>query len=169
MQEGPTAPRKVRYDAGSVNLRSHLLGAALLLGACTDPLPSPAPAAPTEDAKVPPRATLSAMRGPVSIKRAAGDEWLKAQVGMALHADDKISPGAGGTATLSFTAGGTMDLAENALVGLSEPRALHQQRATDVTVHRGRVEATLPNPEAQTLSVETPAAVITAGREVGFQ
>lgn len=150
-----------------MNSRSLLFGAALLLAACADPLP--APVAPNADDGPPARATLSAMRGPVSVKRAAGDEWIKATVGMALHADDKISTGAEGTATIAFAAGGSLELADNALVGLSEPRALHQQRTTDVTVHRGRVEATLLRPDAQTLSLETPAAVVTAGREVVFQ
>jgi len=149
-----------------VNARCLLLGTALLFG-CADPLP--APAAPHADQAPPARATVSALRGPVSVKRAAGDEWRKASVGMRLYADDKIATGAEGTATLTFEAGGSLELEENALVGLSEPRALHQLRATDVTVHRGRVEATLLRPDAQTLSLETPAAVITAGREVVFQ
>lgn len=88
---------------------------------------------------------------------------------MALNADDKVSTAEDATATITFTGGGAVTLGENALVGLSEPRALHQDRPTDVTVHRGHVEAVLTQPDRQSLSVDTPAAQISAGREVVFQ
>jgi hypothetical protein len=88
---------------------------------------------------------------------------------MALFANDQVATGAEGAARVAFVSGGSLALAENALVGLTEPRALHQERPTDVTVHRGRVEATLDRPDSQSLSVETPAAIVSAGREVVFQ
>lgn len=136
--------------------------------ACQD-TPPPAPPVTAEEPAVPPRGHLTELSGKVTLKRADADAWISATRGMALHADDKIATAAEASATITFTGGGAVTLGENALVGLSEPRALHQDRPTDVTVHRGHVEAILAQPDRQSLSVDTPAAQISAGREVVFQ
>ncbi|HLT29393.1 MAG TPA: FecR domain-containing protein [Myxococcaceae bacterium] len=145
-----------------------LIAGLSVLGACQD-APAPVPPVTADEPAVPPRGHLSDFTGKVTIKRADADAWIPATRGMALSADDKVATAAQASATITFAGGGTVTLGENALVGLSEPRALHQDRPTDVTVHRGHVEAVLTQPDRQSLSVDTPAAQISAGREVVFQ
>jgi hypothetical protein len=136
---------------------------------CQD-TPTAAPAAATPHPVPPrPRAHLHGLQGAVTVKRAAGDEWMPAAEGMPLFASDKVATARGARVQLVFAAGGSVTLGENALVGLSEAGARAGQAPTDVTVLQGRVDAELEHPRQQSLSVETPEATVRAGREVVFQ
>ena len=128
--------------------------------------PSPAQQPPPPAA----RAHLAGLSGEVTVKRAAGDEWLPATEGMALFPNDKVATAARARAQLLFGGnGGTLTLQENALVALTEARAGPGRPPPDVTVLQGRVDAELAHPDKQTLSVDTPSVTVRAGREVVFQ
>jgi hypothetical protein len=135
---------------------------------CADekpPAPPPPPATPAPQ----PRAHLKAVQGHVTVKRAAGDEWLAAREGLPLFENDKLRTVAGASAQLVFTQGGTVNLGEDSLIGIAETRQRPGQERTDLTVIQGRVDATLEAPSTQSLSVGTPTAVVRAGREIVFQ
>ncbi|MCI0573403.1 MAG: FecR family protein [Myxococcaceae bacterium] len=136
---------------------------------CKDTPPSTPVAAEPRPAPPPPRAHLQKLRGQVTVKRANGDEWVRATEKMALFASDKVATAEGARVELVFRTGGTVTVGENALVGLAETGALAGQAPTDVTVLQGRVDAVLQRPDRQTLSVDTPEATVRAGREVVFQ
>ena len=116
-----------------------------------------------------PRAHLRGLEGGVMIKRAAGDEWVRAQEGQPLYENDKVRTAAGARVLVSFVNGSELSLGESALVGIAETRPLPGRDRTDVTVVRGRVDAELQDPARQSLSVGTPAATVKAGREIVFQ
>jgi hypothetical protein len=59
-------------------------------------------------------------------------------------------------------------MGEDALVGIAEEKPAAAEPA-DVTVLRGRIDATLPAPKVQSITVSTPSATIRAGREIVFQ
>ena len=63
----------------------------LCASACRRDGGSPPPPAPP----LPVRATLGQVKGSVSIKRAAGDDWVAASAGTVLHDDDKLRTGSG--------------------------------------------------------------------------
>jgi hypothetical protein len=141
--------------------------AALPLGCRNDtdtPVPAPA-AAPAPE----PRAHLKNVKGDVKVKRVSGDDWMPAQEGLALYENDKVSTMQGAGAQIVFTNGGTANMGENSLVGIAETRTLPGQERTDLTLEKGQVEADLPDPARQSLSVATPAATVRAGREIVFQ
>lgn len=141
---------------------------ALSVGCPADEKPPPPVHAPA----VPPpvrRAQLKGLQGDVKVKRAAGDEWLPAQEGMALFENDKVRTVAGAGAQIVFANGSVVNLGEDALIGIAETRPRPGQERTDLTVLRGRVNAELEDPAKQSLSVTTPAATVRAGREIVFQ
>jgi hypothetical protein len=133
--------------------------------------PESAPPPPAEQPPPPAaRAHLQGLSGEVTVKRAAGDEWLPAAEGMALFPNDKVATAARARAQLQFAgSGGTLTLQENALVSLTEARTRPGRPPPDVTVLQGRVDAELAHPDKQTLSVDTPSVTVRAGREVVFQ
>lgn len=139
----------------------------LPIGCNADEKP-PAPSARPAPAPVP-RAHLKTLLGDVKIKRAAGDEWIAAQEGLPLFENDKVRTVAGAGAQLVFANGGTVNLGEDALIGVAETRPRPGQERTDLTVLKGRVDAELESPNTQSLSVTTPAATVRAGREIVFQ
>jgi hypothetical protein len=124
--------------------------------------PPPAPPLPV-------RATLGQVKGSVSIKRAAGDEWVAASAGTVVHDDDKLRTGSGASAELRFPSGTVVSVSEDTLLGISETRGVPGRGQTDVTLLRGAVDATLDRPANQSLTVGTPAATVRAGREIVFQ
>jgi hypothetical protein len=130
------------------------------------------PVAPVHVPAVPPpvrRAQLKGLQGDVKVKRAAGDEWLPAQEGMALFENDKVRTVAGAGAQVIFVQGSVVNLGADALIGIAETRPRPGEERTDLTVLRGRVDAELEDPSRQSLSVTTPAATVRAGREIVFQ
>jgi hypothetical protein len=130
------------------------------------------PVAPVHVPAVPPpvrRAQLKGLQGDVKVKRAAGDEWLPAQEGMALFENDKVRTVAGAGAQVIFVQGSVVNLGADALIGIAETRPRPGEDRTDLTVLRGRVDAELEDPSRQSLSVTTPAATVRAGREIVFQ
>jgi hypothetical protein len=129
-----------------------------------DAAPAPPPAPP-----LPVRATLGQVKGTVSIKRAAGDDWLAASAGTVLHDDDKLRTGSGASAELRFPSGTVVSVSEDTLLGIAETRGTPGRGQTDVTLLRGAVDATLDRPANQSLTVGTPAATVRAGREIVFQ
>ncbi len=141
---------------------------ALSVGCPADEKPPPPGHVP---AMPPPvrRAQLKGLQGDVKVKRAAGDEWLPAQEGMALFENDKVRTVAGAGAQIVFANGSVVNLGEDALIGIAETRPRPGQERTDLTVLRGRVNAELEDPAKQSLSVTTPAATVRAGREIVFQ
>jgi hypothetical protein len=146
-----------------------LLLAALPPGCTSDEKPAAVAAqTPAETAPVP-RARLRGLQGDVKVKRAVEDEWLPAREGMALFENDKVRTVAGAGAQVVFANGSTVNVGEDALVGIAETRSRPGQERTDLTVLRGRVDAELDAPARQSLSVTTPAATVRAGREIVFQ
>jgi hypothetical protein len=127
-----------------------------------DASPAPPPPAPPQ----PVRATLGQVRGTVSIKRAAGDDWVAAAAGTVLHDDDKLRTGSGASAELRQHGG---ERVGGHALGIAETRGVPGRGQTDVTLLRGAVDATLDKPANQTLTVGTPAATVRAGREIVFQ
>jgi len=146
-----------------------VLSLAALPPGCTadekPPAPAYAPATPPPE----PRAQLKGLHGSVKVKRAAGDEWLPATEGMALYENDKVRTVAGAGAQVIFSNGSTVNVGEDALVGIAETRPRPGRERTDLTVLRGRVDAELDDPARQSLSVTTTAATVRAGREIVFQ
>jgi hypothetical protein len=141
--------------------------AALPVGCTADEKPA-APAPRPAPAPVP-RAHLKTLQGDVKIKRAAGDDWMNAQEGLPLFENDKVRTVAGASTQIVFANGGTVNLGPDALIGIAETRARPGQERTDLTVLKGRVDASLEKPSTQSLSVTTPSATIRAGREIVFQ
>lgn len=177
MAHAPLGPgRKPRYTEGwtpPVNSRWYSMMFVLALSAFG--VACPADEKPVEPAHLPavpppaPRAQLKGLQGDVKVKRAAGDEWLPAQEGMALFENDKVRTVAGAGAQVVFVQGSVVNLGEDALIGIAETRPRPGQERTDLTVLRGRVDAELKDPTRQSLSVTTPAATVRAGREIVFQ
>ncbi len=114
-------------------------------------------------------AVLESVSGEVSVKRAAGDAWVSASERMELFENDKVRTARGASAELRFTSGSVMAVGEDALLGIAETRPSPGQEPTDVTVIKGRIDAELSDPGAQSLSVSTPGATVRAGREIVFQ
>jgi ferric-dicitrate binding protein FerR (iron transport regulator) len=117
-----------------------------------------------------PRAHLRDLQGAVQVKRAAADDWSPAQEDLPLFENDKVRTEAGARADLVFAGdGGTVHLGGDSLIGIAETRPRPGQRRTDLTVLRGRIDAELEQPAAQSLTVTTPSATVQAGREIVFQ
>jgi len=156
-----------------VNVRWSYMVFVLALGALSVGCPADEkPPPPVYEPAVPPpvrRAQLKGLQGDVKVKRAAGDEWLPAQEGMALFENDKVRTVAGAGAQIVFANGSVVNLGEDALIGIAETRPRPGQERTDLTVLRGQVNAELEDPAKQSLSVTTPAATVRAGREIVFQ
>jgi hypothetical protein len=128
------------------------------------------PAGPSDAAAMPAaRATLQHLKGTVSVKRAAADDWTAASEGMALLENDTVQTGARASAQVRFPNGSSVLVGEEALIGISETGGSPGRDRTDLTVRRGTVDATLETPATQDLSVGTPAATVRAGREIVFQ
>ena len=115
------------------------------------------------------RATLLQLKGTVSVKRAAADDWAPASEGMALLENDTVKTGARASALVRFPNGSSVLVGEEALIGIAETRGAPGRDRTDLTVKRGTVDATLQTPATQDLSVGTPAATVRGGREIVFQ
>jgi len=125
----------------------------------------PADAAPPAAA----RATLQQLKGSVSVKRGAADDWTLASEGMALLENDTVRTGARASALLRFPNGSSVLVGEDALIGIAETQGAPGRDRTDLTVRRGTVDATLDRPATQDLTVGTPSATVRAGREIVFQ
>jgi hypothetical protein len=117
----------------------------------------------------PPRATLQQLKGTVSVKRSAADDWTRAAEGMALLENDTVRTGTTASAVLRFPNGSTVLVGEDALIGIAETGGSPGRDRTDFTVKRGTIDATLDQPAKQDLTVGTPAATVRAGREIVFQ
>jgi hypothetical protein len=115
------------------------------------------------------RATLIALRGAVTVKRAAGDAWTAAVEGMELFENDTLRTARGASAQVRFESGPAMTVSEDALVGIAEPRARPGTDPSDVTVLKGRIDAELADPQTHSLVIATPSAIVRAGREIVFQ
>ncbi|MBI3185672.1 MAG: FecR domain-containing protein [Myxococcales bacterium] len=103
------------------------------------------------------------------VKRAAGDDWIPAAQDLELHENDKVRTAAGAAARLDFDNGSVVNVGEDALVSVAETRPRPGLERTDLTVHKGQVDAELDEPAKHSLSVGTPAATVRAGREIVFQ
>ncbi len=137
---------------------------------CTsgDPVRAPTTSAPVAPAKTP-RARLGGVKGTVTVKREAGDDWLSAGAGFELHENDKVRTAPGGSATLSFTNGSVVTIGEDALLSIAETRVNPGQERSDLTVIKGKVNAELGDSGQSSLTVSTPSAFVRAGREILFQ
>ena len=122
-----------------------------------------------KSAVAPPKARLTLPSGEVTIKRAAGDEWIAAGEQTELFENDKVRTAKGAAARLTFANGSLLLLGEDALIGIAETRPRPGVDRSDVTVLKGRVDAELDSPEKQSLTVTTPSATVRAGREIVFQ
>jgi hypothetical protein len=147
-----------------------MLALALAPSGCIENKPAPGPLQRGDgpDGRRP-RATLAAMSGAVTVKRAAGDGWSSAVEGMELFENDKLRTARGASAQVRFESGSALTISEDALVGIAEFRLRPGGDASDVTVLKGRIDAELPNPKEQSLVVTTPSATVRAGREIVFQ
>lgn len=134
---------------------------------CTDDKPAAPSTPPTRQPS--PRAHLKEPHGDVKLKRAAGDEWLAARDGLPLFENDKVRTAMGASTQVIFANGGTVNLGEDALIGIAETLPRPGQSRTDLTLIKGQVNAALAAPATQSLSVSTPSATIQAGREIVFQ
>ncbi|MBU8897702.1 FecR family protein [Corallococcus sp. M34] len=135
---------------------------ALTPGCSAEEKPSASVSAPVPAAVA--RAHLRELKGDVQIKRASADEWSAAREGQALYENDKVRTEAGAGAQVVFASGSTVHLGGDSLIGIAETKL-----RTDVTVLRGRIDASLEQPATQSLSVTTPAATVRAGRKIEFQ
>lgn len=129
--------------------------------------PKAAPVAPAQGPVA--RAAVIELSGEVWVKRSDGDDWVSAKQGMSLFENDKLRTAKGASARLSFTAGSTLAVGEDALLGIAESRPMPGQERSDVTVLKGRIDAELTDSAKQSLTVATPAAMVRAGREIVFQ
>src|SRR5262249_59941619 len=111
-----------------------------------NPAPPPAP-------RLPVRASLGQVKGSVSIKRAAGDDWVAASAGTVLHDDDKLRTGSGASGELRFPSGTVVTVSEDTLLGIAETHGVPGRGQTDVTLLRGAVDATLHRPPHQSLTL----------------
>lgn len=109
------------------------------------------------------------MSGEVRLKRALGDEWMRAVQPAELLANDKVRTLRGGSALIEFTNGSVVTLGEDALIGIAETVPRPGQDRSDLTLVRGRLDAELDAPARQSLSVNTPSVTARAGREIVFQ
>lgn len=147
----------------------------LVFAACEGDAPALAPklesveAVKVETVQPSPRAVLGKVQGEVTVKRAAGDEWLEATETMKLFDNDKVRTARGASAEVRFTSGSRLTVGEDALVGIAESQPLPGTDPSDITVLKGRIDAQLVDAENQSLIVNTPAATIRAGREIVFQ
>lgn len=123
----------------------------------------------TNDTAASARATLGTITGEVTVKRAAGDEWIAAREAMELFENDKLRTARGASAQLRFVSGSVLTVGEDALVGIAELRPKPGVDASDLTVLKGRIDAELADPRSQSLVVTTPSATVRAGREIVFQ
>jgi ferric-dicitrate binding protein FerR (iron transport regulator) len=137
-------------------------------GCSRDPQPPPPAAQAAPAVKPLARAKLRGLRGEVTVKRAAGDEWTPVTEGQELFENDKVRTAKGAGAVLEFANGTTAKLDENALIGIAETAA-RSGEATDVTLLRGRIDAEMERDSNQSLSVSTPSATVRGGREIVFQ
>lgn len=145
---------------------------AALLAACSDDGAKSRPAevaGAAAQAAPEPRATLGAVTGEVTVKRAAGDDWRPASEAMKLFENDKVRTARGASVQIRFTNGSLLTVGEDALVGVAEARPRPGVEASDLTVLKGRIDAELPDPRSQSLVVTTPSATVRAGREIVFQ
>jgi hypothetical protein len=115
------------------------------------------------------RATLERISGEVMVKRATADAWLGAQPQMTLFENDKVRTARGASVSIHFVSGSVLAMGEDALVGIAEAQPTPAAQPADVTVLRGRIDATLSDPTTQSLTVTTPSATVRAGREIVFQ
>lgn len=115
------------------------------------------------------KATLRQVAGDVRVKRAAGDDWIRATDKMELLANDKVRTLRGASMLIEFVNGSIVTVGEDALIGIAETRPTPGQDRTDLTLVRGRLDAELDHPSKQSFSVNTPAATVRAGREIVFQ
>lgn len=140
------------------------------LGCSSEAPREPQPQA-SERPRPPPtaKARLGQTSGTVMVKRAAGDDWLAAREGYPLYENDKVRTAPGASARLDFENGSLVNVGEDALVIIAESRPKPGLERTDLTVHKGQVDAELDSPGRQSFSVGTPAATVRAGREIVFQ
>ncbi|HME90223.1 MAG TPA: FecR domain-containing protein [Myxococcaceae bacterium] len=115
------------------------------------------------------KATLRQVTGDVRVKRAAGDDWLRATEKMELLANDKVRTLRGASTLIEFVNGSIVTIGDDALIGIAETRPTPGQERSDLTLVRGRLDAELDDPNKQSFSVNTPAATVRAGREIVFQ
>jgi hypothetical protein len=88
---------------------------------------------------------------------------------MALYENDKVRTPTGARCAIEFSNGSSVELGEDALIGIAETRPRPGQERTDLTILKGKVNAELPDASKQSLTVSTPAATVRAGREIVFQ
>ena len=145
------------------------MGALLLqLAGCSGDSRPTAPDASVAEAPAA-RARLKGQTGDVSIKRAAGDDWVSATGTDELFENDKVRTARGATALLVFANGSEVALGGDALIAIAETRPRPGTDRTDLTVFKGRIDAELENANSQSLTVGTPSATVRAGREIVFQ
>ena len=146
-----------------------LLALAATAGSCSSDDSKVQTVAAGEDSARRSKASLRQVKGDVRVKRAAGDDWLRATEKLELLANDKVRTLRGASTLIEFANGSVVTLGEDALIGIAETRPVPGQDRTDLTLVRGRLDAELDDPGRQSLSVNTPAATVRAGREIVFQ
>jgi hypothetical protein len=117
----------------------------------------------------PTKARLRPLSGEVRLKRALGDEWIRAVKPTELLANDKVRTLGGGSALIEFANGSVVTLGEDALIGIAETLPRPGQDRSDLTLVRGRLDAELDDPAKQSLSINTLSVTVRAGREIVFQ
>ncbi|MFL5321402.1 MAG: FecR domain-containing protein, partial [Myxococcaceae bacterium] len=115
------------------------------------------------------KAQLKQSNGDVSVKRAAGDDWVAAPELAELFENDKVRTAKGAAAVIRVANGSEVQLGEDALIAIAETRTRPGTDRTDLTVFKGRINAELDAPGSQSLTVSTPSATVRAGREIVFQ
>lgn len=142
---------------------------ALLICGCAEDEKMSGPDASVGEVVVAPKAQLKQSAGEVSVKRAAGDDWVAAAGATELFENDKVRTAKGANATIRFANGSEVTLGEDALIAIAETRTRPGNDRTDLTVFKGRINAELDTPGSQSLTVSTPSATVRAGREIVFQ
>lgn len=157
--------------AGRRQLKVALWAICALSAACTEkPSAPPADEAPRAVHVEPAaRAVVGKLLGEVSVKRAAGDDWIPAVEAMKLYDNDKLRTARGAQAEVRFSTGSRLTVSEDTLVGIAESQPMPGSDPSDITVLKGRIDAQLTDAEKQSLVVSTPAATVRAGREIVFK
>lgn len=138
-----------------------MLALGMVLGCTSDtPRPQEALDGSTAAPAPVPRAKLRQLAGRVNVKRAAGDDWIVAQEGMDLFESDKVRT-ANGAQAIVETGNGSIAMGEDALIAIPEARG-------DVTLLEGHIDAHMDATQ-KTLTIQTPAAEVRAGREITLQ
>jgi hypothetical protein len=122
---------------------------------------APTATAPTSAADTTPLTVLSITGGKVLVMKPGDTEWTTGTAGMTLRADYKIKTQAGGSATITFFEGSTIELDSSTEISLSELNLEGTASHISITQSLGKTISRVTKlvDPASSYEIETPAAV----------